>query len=251
MSHELVKQLWQQKNLTSVDALKNELMEFHMLCAYYSNKIDNDKTTYRTLSDIFEYGKVSKYSGKVYIVQEQQNQRTYLDYVLPKIVEKQPISPALIKETQLLLLQGTYSTVKLINNQEFPGYYRKNDYDFAGQVGEEPCDIEGCMNELIEEVNEATGDPLKIGAYFHGKFLSICPFADGNGRTGRALLNYYLMINDHPPLVIYDNNKGIYAKTLERFDVTGDLDPLYRFLEAQLLKTWEREIKNLGLNQDE
>ena len=73
-------------------------------------------------------------------------------------------------------------------------------------MGYAPEEVEEAISELVEELAEI-GDKaniLKAAAYFHARFEYIHPFADGNGRVGRTLLNYFLMTHGEPPVIIYD-----------------------------------------------
>jgi Fic family protein len=56
---------------------------------------------------------------------------------------------------------------------------------------------------------------LTAASYFLLKFESIHPFADGNGRTGRTLMNYYLMINGLPPTILYEEDKKMAPQKVD------------------------------------
>jgi len=44
--------------------------------------------------------------------------------------------------------------------------------------------------------------PLALATFFHHKFESIHPFSDGNGRTGRVIMNHILFSLGYPPVII-------------------------------------------------
>ena len=51
------------------------------------------------------------------------------------------------------------------------------------------------------------------------------------------------MINDYPPMIIYEEDKKAYYEALQQYDEQESLDALVRFLEAQTVKTWARVMK--------
>ncbi|MDO4177879.1 MAG: Fic family protein [Phascolarctobacterium sp.] len=72
---------------------------------------------------------------------------------------------------------------------------------------------------------------------------NIHPFADGNGRTGRLLMNYFLVINNHPPIIIFEEDRKLYFDALEAWDNEQELKPLVEFLRYQTEKTWAKQIQ--------
>lgn len=91
----------------------------------------------------------------------------------------------------------------------------------------------------MEEVSGYCGpEPLSAAAYLHCRFEHIHPFAAGNGATGRVLLNFFLLCRDHPPLVIFSEDKERYLQCLTTYDNTRDPRPMRDFLEEELSKTW-------------
>ncbi|HLC57084.1 MAG TPA: Fic family protein [Candidatus Nanoarchaeia archaeon] len=71
------------------------------------------------------------------------------------------------------------------------------------------------------EDNETKMHPLVVAAVFHHKLEKIHPFMDGNGRTGRMILNYLLMKNSYPPVVIHRKFRSEYLDALRNADSLG------------------------------
>lgn len=192
-----------------------------------------------------ENGRVVGYTGDPRTLFELQNQKVCYDFLREKIPVKEPLPIPLILEIHRALTEGTYDESRYLVNGERPGTFKKRDYVTGiHEVGSYPEEVEGDLAELIGEINSVgPKDPLKAGAYLHARFENIHPFADGNGRVGRTLLNYWLMINDYPPMIIYEEDKKAYFDALQQYDEQESLDALGRFLEAQTVKTWARVMK--------
>ncbi|MDP2749807.1 MAG: Fic family protein [Nanoarchaeota archaeon] len=60
--------------------------------------------------------------------------------------------------------------------------------------------------------------PFALAVIFHHKFEKIHPFMDGNGRTGRMLMNYILLKKDYPPAIIRKKNRSEFLKQLAKAD---------------------------------
>lgn len=225
--------------------IENELNDFKVLFAYHSNKIENEEIDYNDTRDIFENGKVVGFTGNTRTLFEIQNQKNCYDFLLDKIVAREPLSKDLILQIHKTLTNGTYDEIRY-GKGERPGEFKKGDYIVGvNEVGSLSEDVEKDIDELLEEINDKSiDDYLTVAAYFHSRFESIHPFADGNGRVGRTLLNYYLMIHDIKPLIIYDEDKRTYYDCLRVYDEKDDIEPLKNFLLYSQRKTWERKKKN-------
>lgn len=62
----------------------------------------------------------------------------------------------------------------------------------ASYIPPPPENIPALMEDLLERVNRGEGHPLVEMAVVHAQFEMIHPFGDGNGRTGRALMQMML-----------------------------------------------------------
>ena len=56
------------------------------------------------------------------------------------------------------------------------------------------------MERLVASLKKEKRHPIESAALFHLDFDGIHPFIDGNGRTGRLILNLMLMQNGYPPV---------------------------------------------------
>ena len=98
--------------------------------------------------------------------------------------------------------------------------------------------VPAAMNDLVEFMARRDLDPLVQAAIAHAQFETIHPFADGNGRTGRALISALLMargVTEHVVLpissgLLHDVADYIAALTAYR---AGDIEPMIRcFIQA-------------------
>ncbi|MDP4181683.1 MAG: Fic family protein [Bacillota bacterium] len=237
-------ELWQSYKIDTISALDKYLENFRILFAYHSGKIENEEITYNDTREIFENSKVNNYTGSPRALFELQNQKLCYEYLKEKIVNKEQIDIELIKEIHRILTSGTYDERRYIDNGERPGELKKHDYVTGiNEVGSSAESVENDLIELIDEINEFAGkECLKAVAYFHARFEYIHPFADGNGRVGRTILNYFLMTRNHPPLIIYDEDKSLYYECLQKYDESEEINSLYEFLKFEIEKSWKRLI---------
>lgn len=237
-------ELWQKKNIRTDAELAEALNGHSIAFAYNSGKIENNSITYNDTREIFERDGVTSYTGDLRTLFEIRNSKEANEYFLMSFNERRPLTEALIKEFQRLLTQNTYDT-RRYQLGERPGEYKKHDYVTGREeIGASPEDVEEELSELLEELQEIPQDiVLKAAAYFHVKFENIHPFADGNGRTGRIVMNYLLVMNSHPPVVIHEEDRKEYYSALEAWDREQDITPMCTFLKEQTVKTWVKQIE--------
>ena len=231
---------WREKQIQSGSDLEVAMKGKAISLAYHTNKLEYPDVTYDDTREVFMSGRVSGYSGKVRTLIAIQNARTAWDLFKDSFDDMRPIDETLVKEFHRELTSGTYAEDRY-RHGERPGEYKIGDYVTGRyEVGAPPEDVAEEMKELIDELQDVSpGKVLTAAAYFHVKFENIHGFADGNGRTGRLLMNYFLACNDHPIIIIREENKKEYMSALEAWDFSQKLEPMRDLLEESMIKTWE------------
>ena len=236
---------WRKQKLSSKNDYLSLLSDFGVIFTCNSNMIEGSSVTYHTTRDIFEGNDIKNFSGSATEIIQVTNQKFAFNFLIDALLEGRELDINFVKRVHRIMLYGCYDD-RRYSKGERPGEFKVNDYCVGmTEEGSLPNQVLEDMEELLNEMRVITvtsKNLLKVAAYFHLKFECIHPFADGNGRVGRALLNYFLMLNNHPPTVLYDEDREIYYLALEVYDRTGEIDGFVEFLREQTVKTWESKI---------
>ncbi|WP_293447350.1 Fic family protein [Persephonella sp.] len=103
----------------------------------------------------------------------------------------------------------------------YKGEFRKVKIKIAGAKFNPPDTyIEDWLRIFIKFIKNIKENFNKLAAS-HAFFEEIHPFEDGNGRTGRIILNYILISKGYPLVIIKgdDKSKQLYYKSLEELDL--------------------------------
>ena len=174
-----------------------------------------------------------------------------LVFTLNKVKEKGLITETLIKEIGALVVKNTgsvYNTA-LGTFDSTKGDYRLLNV-FAGtrrfpDSRKVPALMKTLVNEINAQINNAQTFSQKCELAFelHYRFVSIHPFADGNGRTTRLLMNYVLAMFDLPIFYVFKGSRIPYIQALERAREIDNPVVFYNFMYRQYLKFIEKELK--------
>lgn len=100
-------------------------------------------------------------------------------------------------------------------------------------------EIIGALEELYDWLlNEREAHPLLKAGILHHQFAYIHPFFDGNGRIGRVLTTYYLILENYEVAKYfilddyYDVDRHLYSDTLHTADTGDKTEWLEYFLEG-------------------
>ncbi len=131
-------------------------------------------------------------------------------------------------------------------DREKPGSFREHEIRrFPG--GMKPVTfplVHSGIDNWIHAVNSLDTSPQSFPeelAKIHCRFEQIHPFLDGNGRTGRLILNLILVRLGYPPMVIYKRDREKYLTALSRAD-DGDPRPLGQIFARAILDSLNRFV---------
>ncbi len=130
-----------------------------------------------------------------------------------------------------------------------PGEYRNIGVLITGSEMRppEPLAVPGLMDVLVRWMTQSDElDVLVRAAVVHHKFAASHPFADGNGRVARLLMNLVLLRNGYPIVNIRREERPRYYEALSYADV-GLLSPLITLMLDRGLEVFA-EMKRI---QDE
>ncbi len=109
----------------------------------------------------------------------------------------------------------------LMHRPQDKGVYRKIPVQIAGALTKPayPHEIEAKMKSLLQTNDNRKKElhPIERIALFHLNFEGIHPFIDGNGRTGRLLLNLDLIQNGYPPINVKFTDRKRYYDAFDAY----------------------------------
>ena len=198
---------------------------------YNSNAIEGSTLTLKETDIILQYGVTVK--GKSLKEHEEVKGQEYaLNFLKEVIKTNESLSLRLIREFHALVLNDDIENrgkFKKSNNEILDAGFETTPYYL----------VEEKLKELIEKFNSSENNDLIMKvACFHADFEKIHPFIDGNGRTGRLLLNLELMKNGYPITVIRNEDRDEYYTALETAQVESNYELLADFIEKSVENTF-------------
>jgi Fic family protein len=221
--------------------------EFGILFTYHSNRIEGTNTTL-TLNDTKEIIN-NTYNFKNIIDKNKQreinetiNHQNAFRYIF-EIINKDEDIITVIKNLHQIVGSGIITGA---------GSYKERENYLINSNGDEinftkPKDVSSIM-ETVKEKYENEWQQLTVferAVRLHMAVTNIHPFIDGNGRIARLIMNYELIKNDYPPVLINESQKLSYYSMLEEINVNTDYEDSP--LEIGDIKLFSETIQQLSI----
>lgn len=188
--------------------------EFLINFTYNSNAIEGNTLTLQETALIIKEGiTIDKKPLKDHL-EAVGHKEAYL-YVENLVQQKVPMSEKVIKEIHSLVL---------MDRREDRGIYRRVPVTIMGaaQTPPQPYLVSTQMEQLILQNEQRSAlHIVERVSLFHLEFESIHPFIDGNGRTGRLLLNLELIKKGYPPINIKFGDRIRYYNCFTSYHANG------------------------------
>lgn len=193
--------------------------EFMIDFTYNSNAIEGNTLTLKETALALEGMTIDQKPLKDHL--EAVGHRDAFLYVQDVAKQELPLSETVIKNIHALVL---------MNRPDDKGVYRRIPVRIMGAYTEpvQPYMIEPRMAELLSanEERKNTMTDIERIALFHLEFEGIHPFIDGNGRTGRLVLNLDLIRNGYPPINVKFTDRKRYYDAFDAFYKDNDATPM-------------------------
>lgn len=125
------------------------------------------------------------------------------------------------------------------NGNPYPKGFKKDNLIVGNSSTTSPEKVKKELEELVKWYKKSKSKihPLILAYDFHLKYEMIHPFRDGNGRTGRLILNKILIQNGYPPIIVYKENKQGYFNAIKQAR-EGRKKKYYQFMLEQTNKSY-------------
>jgi Fic family protein len=207
---------------------------------YHSNAIEGNTLTLRETKVVLEGITVGGKSLRQHF--EATNHRDAILYVESIVGGDEALSEWQIKNIHSLVLKG-------IDHDE-AGRYRQENVVIAGASTTPPdfLHLPEEMQALLEwHAKAGAMHPVERAAELHTRFVKIHPFVDGNGRTGRLLLNFELMKAGYPPAIIQKEDRLAYYDALDEACVSGNYSAITQLVANAVQRSLDTYLGILGL----
>lgn len=182
--------------------------EFTVEYTYNSNAIEGNTLTLRETDMVLRGLTIDKKPLKDHI--EAVGHKEAFDFVRELVRENTPITARVVQQIHYLVLA---------DKKDDRGVYRRVPVRIMGAAHEpvQPYLIAPQMEQLLQRYADSTEHIITRLARFHIEFEGIHPFIDGNGRTGRLLVNLELMKAGFPPIDIKFTDRMAYYNAFDKY----------------------------------
>ena len=209
------------------ETLKSLEENFKLEWTYNSNAIEGNTLTLKETKVVLEGITIGGKTIREHL--EAINHKEAIDFLEELVQDNNELSEIDIKNIHAIVLKG-------IDNEN-AGRYRTENVIISGasHIPPDAIIVPESMEKLIYRYDEwkEKYHPIIVAALLHAEFVKIHPFIDGNGRTARLLMNFEVMKNGYPPIIIKNEERHKYYDALDVGALTGDYTDFVKMVTKQ------------------
>ena len=210
---------------------------------YHSNAIEGNTLTLNETKVALEGITVGGKSLREHF--EAINHKEAIEFVESLVEADDMLSEYAVKSLHALILKNI--------DDENAGSYRNINVLISGATHRPPSHIEVAskMEAFMDwyRTDAQTLHAIERACRVHVDFVGIHPFSDGNGRTSRLLMNFELMKNGFPPVVLKVENRLAYYEALDKAHTLGEYDDFIALVAKLVEESFEPYWFVLGVNE--
>lgn len=201
---------------------RNYSRDFDIRYAHESTAIEGNTLTLREVALLIG-DKISVGGKRLREIYEVTNHDKAFSYVRQLIEAGKPLDEEILKNIHEIIMENIIPG----------GAYRAHPVRITGASFSppDPCRLREEMKFFFMDLpRKRELHPMECAAWIHAEFVRIHPFADGNGRTARMIMNYELMSRGFLPIAIKTADRENYYAALDAYAAEGCLDRFLRLV---------------------
>lgn len=216
-------------------ALQKQVRSFSVKFTYDTSRIEGSKLTYRETADLLERG-LSPREKPIEDIKEVEAH----DKVFREVLEYE-------KDLSLRVVLLWHKRLFEETKPDVAGKIRAHQVAISGSrfMPPSPVEVQPLLREFFRwyDRSKSSLHPVELAAGVHLRFVTVHPFADGNGRMSRLLMNFVLQKRGFPPLNIPYEDRRSYYNALERSQVKEVDNIFIQWFFKRYLKEYSTYVK--------
>jgi Fic family protein len=192
-------------------ASQKQARSFSVRFTYDTTRIEGSRLTYRETADLLERGLSPRAKPIEDIKEVEAHDRVFREVL------------AYEKDLSLRVILLWHKRLSEETKPDIAGKIRAHQVAISGSrfMPPSPVEVQPLLREFFRwyDRNKSSLHPVELAAGVHLRFVTVHPFADGNGRMSRLLMNFVLQRRGFPPLNIAYEDRRSYYNALERSQV--------------------------------
>ena len=194
--------------------LKN-FKSFGIAFTYNTQRIEGSSLTESDTRDLLTFGVTPAKKSQADMIETKKHYELFMRLIISKK------RPKLTKKMVLQWHRDIFDQTKIGEAGNLRTYRvgvitnEKVEFASVPDIPKKLAEFFRWLNRYDDDDSER-GNIVEFACMAHYKFVSIHPFGDGNGRISRLIMNYIILKNNFPLMLIKNMDKRAYFKSLER-----------------------------------